>query len=66
MADICRRYFEMHFLELKFFDFTEAFLSGGIDNKPNLVQVMDCSLFGAKPLPEAMSTWVYESDIWRH
>ena len=27
-----------------------------IDNKPALVQVMGCRLFGAKPLPEPMLT----------
>ena len=29
---------------------------GLIDNKPALVQVMACRLFGAKPLPEPMMT----------
>ena len=29
---------------------------GPIDNKPALVQVIDCRLFGAKPLPEPMVT----------
>ena len=35
-----------------------------IDNKPALVQVMACRLFGAKPLPESMLTQFTGVFMW--